>query len=468
MKKHTVFKYILLAMLCLLVGCGDTKGSGTVKVYNDTEENTVTHEEMHLTGVLSFKDDAGEVMGFIDVQTGETYVLGYNGGVSLQDKYGRDITKAALTCGTVCDLVFYADTRKLVSVAANSNTTVLDGVKKFSIIPEEKLAMYRGSSVNLWESATVYEGEKALQLDEISTEDEVTLNILNGKLVSVVLTKGHGYVRLLNQDSYIGGMVEIGYDVIVPVTSDMLVAVGEGDYTLRINKDGYSDSKKVHVKRNKENVVDLVDIAVPDGTVAFKVEPSDAKNVKITVGDKVLTAGTFTGMYGTYTFKVEAKGYKTVTGRFKIDQPATDKRITLKKDDTEETTEAQKTTEEKKTTTATATSSDAQKSTTEKKSSTGTNESTDATTEEVENAGKVTENKITINSPADVGVYMDGDYVGITPVSVTKVVGVHTITLYKSGYFIKTYTITAMDNGEDMKLDYPVLVKVGNTEEKDN
>ena len=465
MKKRVSFLYILLVIMCLVPGCGEASGGGNVKVYSDTEEATLPHEEKLLTGVLSFKDDTGSTMGFIDTLTGETYILGYNGGVALKDKYGKDLTRANLSCGTVCDVTYYPDTKKMVSVQINGNTTVITGTKKFSVNPENKTAMYKGTTVALWESATVYEGEKTLQIDEISTEDEVTLNILKGKLVSVILTKGHGYVRLLNQDTYVGGLVEIGYDVIVPVTTDMLVAVGEGDYTLRINKDGFSDSKKVHVKRDTENVVDLVDIAIPDGTISFRVEPSDAENVKITVGDRELTAGTFTGVFGTYTYQVEAKGYQTVKGRFRLEKPSSQKTVKLTKIEEEETT-AETTTEEKKatgsdasSTSATATTTGAQ--TTEGGTNADNKTTTGDSTESVENAGKVTENKMTIQTPAGVGVYIDGEYAGDTPVTVTKVVGVHTITLYKSGYFIKTYTITALDNGEDIKLDYPELIKVG-------
>lgn len=457
-KKRIFVIGTLLCLFLLFAGCVGEKDTGNVQVYSDTEENKVAHEEKSLIGVLSFKDDTGDVMGFIDSKTGETYILGYHGGVTLQDKYGKDITKAMLPCGTVCDVTFYADTKKLITVTVNDDTVVITGQKKFSIDPVEKKAIYSGSSAQLWESASAYEGDKSMQIDEISTEDEVTLSILNGKLMSVILTKGHGYVRLLNQDTYIGGMVEIGYDVIVPVTSDMLVTVGEGDYTLRINKNGYSDSKKVHVVRDKENVVDLSNIAVPDGTVAFKVQPSDAKGVKIMVDDKELTAGTFTAVYGTYTFTVTAKGYKTAKGRFQIDKPSSVKTIHLQASETTEST-TESTTEEK--TTEKATSTDATTG------SGGTTTGPGTTTEKMENEGKVTDNKMTILTPEGVGVYVDGDYAGESPVSVTKVVGVHTITLYKSGYFIKTYSITAIDNGEDMKLNYPALTKVGSSDKAD-
>ncbi len=451
-KTRLILLCVLLAFL--LMGC-TMDDPGDVQVIQATEASEFTHEEVNLTGVLSFKDENGDTLGFIDSQTGKTYILGYHGGVRLLDKFGNDITKASLNCGTVCDCVFYADTKKLVSVQVNADTTVLTGIKKFSVSPEEKKAVYRGVSVDMWESVTAYEGENSMQVDEISTEDEVTLSILRGKLMSVVVTKGHGYVRLLNQDTYLGGLVEIGYDVIVPVTEDMLVAVGEGDYTLRINKDGYMESKEVHVKRDKENVVDLVDIAIPDGTVNFNVEPLEEEDiVHIYVDGEEISGFTYTGLYGTHRIKIEADNFDDFSGSFRINQPTTKKTVNL-------TRNTPTTTEEVTTETTETTASADTAATTAITQLTSSVSSTQTTTEAVENAGKVTENKIHITSPENVGVYMDGDYVGVTPLSVTKVVGVHTITLYRSGYLIKTYTITATDNEEDMKLDYPELTAVG-------
>ena len=69
-------------------------------------------------------------------------------------------------------------------------------------------------------------------------------------------------------------------------------------------------------------------------------------------------------------------------------------------------------------------------------------------------------NKITIKKPEGVGVYFDGDYVGIAPVSIRKTAGTHTITLYKAGYLIKSYTIQAEDNGKDDEYSYADLISV--------
>ena len=72
----------------------------------------------------------------------------------------------------------------------------------------------------------------------------------------------------------------------------------------------------------------------------------------------------------------------------------------------------------------------------------------------------MTDNIITIKTPVGASVYVDGDYVGIAPVSFTKVVGAHTITLYKSGYLIKSYTIQATNDGKDDEYSFADLTSL--------
>ena len=99
--------------------------------------------------------------------------------------------------------------------------------------------------------------------------------------------------------------------------------------------------------------------------------------------------------------------------------------------------------------------------TTQTTATTQGSQTTTATTQ----SGQTTEsaeqgNKITIKKPEGVGVYFDGDYVGIAPVSIRKTAGTHTITLYKAGYLIKSYTIQAEDNGKDDEYSYADLISV--------
>ena len=84
-------KWILLTILCLvllLVGC-DTKTD--VKVYEDTEDVTVTHVEVERTAVVTGIDLEANVISFRDCINSEDFQLIYHGGVSVLNTYGRDI-----------------------------------------------------------------------------------------------------------------------------------------------------------------------------------------------------------------------------------------------------------------------------------------------------------------------------------------------------------------------------------------
>lgn len=435
---------ILLLLLLTMVGCSS---KGDVKVYEDTEENSVSHTEVSMTAVILNINLEDNIIGFRDCQLGEDYKLIYHGGVRISNKYDRELNINELRAGSVVDVVYYEDTEKLCSITEAVNANKIENIKKFSSNLDAKKATYKGTSCALWEKVVAinHDGEQ-ISISEVSTEDEVTLYMLGTKLVSVVVDKGHGYVKLSNQESYIGGMVEIGYDVIVPVTENMLIPVREGEYTLRVSKNGYSATKKVSVIKDSETMVSLLDIAVPEGTAIFETTPADAI---VYVSGKQISGHTYTANYGTYGLKIEAEGYKTYQGSFKIKDTINNYKFALveKENEPDDTTETTTITEE---TTDTATS----ESSTEEGDSTTTEAA--GTTE----AGEDTGNVITVKAPELASVYVDGDYVGVTPVTFKKVTGAHTITLYRSGYLIKSYTVYAVNDGKDDEYSYPELTSL--------
>ena len=58
-------------------------------------------------------------------------------------------------------------------------------------------------------------------------------------MLSVTVEKGHGYLRLVNDENFVGGWLEIGQTQIVRITEDMLVVtVPEGSYQVDISYNG--------------------------------------------------------------------------------------------------------------------------------------------------------------------------------------------------------------------------------------
>ena len=451
-KRMIQYGFVVLMLAFVLTGCGQKNND--IKVYENTEEVSIRHEETSMTAIITSMDMENNQMHFVSVLDGTDITLQYHGGVRVSDTKGTDIGIDSVVCGNVVDIVYYADTEKLVSIAKNAKVKTYTQVKKFLYRQEEHTASCNGTGYKVSDYAQVFDGNQVLSLVDVNTEDEVTLSVWNGSLVSVVITKGHGYVRLLNQGTYVGGFVEIGKDVIVPVTTDMLVAVGEGDYTLRINKNGYSGEKSIRVTKDRELNVDISDIAIPSGTVTFAVTPEDAGEV-IKVDGEIIANRTYTGLYGDHELSITAEGYDSFRGSFKITDTMKNLHVTLQQETTEESTE--ETTE--------ATTQEGQTATTGQTTQTTGTTQNPQTTAATTQSGQTTEsaeqgNKNTIKKPEGVGVYFDGDYVGIAPVSIKKTAGTHTITLYKAGYLIKSYTIQAEDDGKDDEYSYADLISV--------
>lgn len=388
-KRKIQYGIVVLMLAFVFMGCGQKK-KNDVKVYENTEEVTADHEEASMTAIITSMDMENNQMHFVSVLDGTDITLQYHGGVRVTDTKGADIGIDNVACGNVVDIVYYMDTEKLVSIAKNAKVKTYTQIKKFLYRQDDHTAVYNGNRFPVSDYAQVFDGDQALSLVDVNTEDEVTLSLWNGNLVSVIITKGHGYVRLLNQGTYVGGFVEIGKDVIVPVTADMLVAVGEGDYTLRISKNGYSGEKSIRVTKDRELNVDISDIAIPSGTVTFAVTPEDANEV-IKVDGEVIANRTYTGLYGDHELSITADGYDSFRGSFKITETMKTLRVTLQQETTEETTEdtTEATTQEGQTTASGQTTTQTTATTQGSQTTTATTQS-GQTTESAEQGNKIT------------------------------------------------------------------------------
>ena len=67
--------------------------------------------------------------------------------------------------------------------------------------------------------------------------------------------------------------------------------------------------------------------------------------------------------------------------------------------------------------------------------------------------------KVYIDTPEGVEVYLNGNYIGISPVSFAKKPGTHTITLRKSGYVTRSYTIEVDSEEKDVTYSFADLLE---------
>ena len=464
----------ILPVLCLLIltltACGDKPVQ--TPVYDDEVEPA---DEVQYFSIVSNIDEVNGKIRLRSVGYTSEKELKFTGGADVRDKYGDIIPMADVQLGSVVDAVYDANRDKLLSLHLSDNTALekKEGVSGAKIDYIEKTVTFDGKTYQLSNNVGVFSDNTEIGLDELCFEDQLSVWIYNNVVCSFYVELGHGYVKLEDYGSYMGGMVEIGYDVIVPVTEDMLLTVREGTYTLRIAKGGDSGTKQVTVERNREQTVSLADIAVEPkemGSILFQVNPSDAAVYVDRV--RVNTEGAVSLVYGKHRLDIVKDGYDSLSGTITVKAPYKVKNYALT--ETKATTEKSSTSKSSKTTdntSTTANDSSSDKATAEKKeelattkepgdsATTEASDSSDTNDDTIDNGSK-TGNKVNISSPFGASVYFDGEYIGITPISFTKVTGSHIITLSQTGYLSKSYTVTFTDDGNDQTLNYDELVSI--------
>jgi len=67
--------------------------------------------------------------------------------------------------------------------------------------------------------------------------------------------------------------------------------------------------------------------------------------------------------------------------------------------------------------------------------------------------------KVYIDAPEDVEVYLNGSYIGLTPTSFPKTAGNYVVTLRKTGYQTRSYTLQIDSEKKDVNYSFTELVE---------
>jgi hypothetical protein len=68
--------------------------------------------------------------------------------------------------------------------------------------------------------------------------------------------------------------------------------------------------------------------------------------------------------------------------------------------------------------------------------------------------------KVYIDAPEGVEAYLDGNYIGITPVSFTKKAGSYVVSLRKAGYQTRSYTLQIDNEEKDINYTFTDLIEL--------
>lgn len=370
----------------------------------------------------------------------DDFDLSYDQTVPFSNKYGDVITASELLNGEILNIIYSKHSKKVLNVQISDSTWSMSDISDYTIDDNRKIITIMGDNYQYGSDIAIYSNDEPARLMDITDMDTLTFKGYNRRVCSMIVNEGHGYLRIKNDAYFVGGFIEVGQKIIKPITEDMLLTVPEGRYKVRVTNRGYAGEENVIIERDKETVLDLAEIEVEEvaiGHVQFEITPDFAQlyiDGEITDYEERVPLE-----FGVHNIRVKAAGYETVETNIKVGDNYANVAIDL--DELPEGEEEEEEEDEKDQNDVEAPA-----------------DTTDSSTDSSAAATISGTKKIYVESPGGVEVYLDGNYIGVAPVSTGKVTGSHSITLSQTGYQTKSYTIYVENDSNDVTLSFSELL----------
>ncbi|MBR3602443.1 MAG: PEGA domain-containing protein [Lachnospiraceae bacterium] len=396
------------------------------------------------TAIVVAKQENQNKITFLNLKKKKNYTLNYDGITCFMDKYGSQISVSQLQEGEMVDIQFLKGEKLLTSLTISDKIWTLNDITKFELDLSAGRMKIMDEYYTLDETTVVLSDGKLMEFLDIHAQDVLQIKGEDHKIHSIIIQKGHGYLRLENAEYFYGGWIEVGQKVIQKIEDGTLLTVPEGDYEVYISHNGIEGTKQVSIKRNEETKLDVSDLKKEDlikyGNLIITTEPSSAE-VYID-GKQVDISRIIKVSYGIHQLMAKAEGYDTIIQYIRVKDSSANIAISLD----EETVH-----------TVSDNSVNKDSDTTENKNSSSENNT--VSDNNVSDTAGTTGYKVTIEAPVGAEVYVDGNYVGIIPASFAKKPGTHDVTIRKSGYKTRSYTVDVDDENKDINYSFSELTK---------
>lgn len=455
------------------------------------------------TAVVVRVSQEQQTVTLLNLVVNRNYTLEYDGTTTVTDQYGEALTMTQLKPGDMVDVTFQKLPKKCVSIGLTPKAWVNNQVTDFEINQARGQLRFNGEVYDLAERMVITSGSEELELQDLNPKDVLSVQGVDNTAYSIRVEKGHGYLRLTGAEYFVGGWIEVGQEMVQRITEDMLLTVPEGTYRIVVRNDSHGGMKEASIHRDEETVLDVEDLKgeeIKNGNVFFTLTPADA-SVYID-GEKIDTASFVTLEYGIHQMIVKAQGYETITQYLKVGSENANLNVEMEpsaseEGETKEETESDSMEEIMNGLPIDPSENPTGAAGTQTQPGTagpGTGETVVGTQTPMENgvtSQTPTDNSaasqvpaenppasqttnasdgtyhVKVNAPANAEVYVDGNYVGIAPTSFAKVAGSHVISLRRTGYQTRSYTIQVDSEKKDVEISFSELVKKADTTGED-
>lgn len=295
-------------------------------------EDAETGEIEKITAVVS-KEAEGNVIEIINVSTGEGIILNIEIGTELKDVYGEAMTLKEFKLGDIIQTKFDKGSRVPEYFRISGEGWEKSGVKNFKIDKELK-TIEIGSNVYSYTDKVITMNKNGLiSINDISSKDRLTIKGYQDKIWYINVEKSHGFIKINASDEE-EGTVEIGNHISMSLEEAKEIELEEGQHKIVIKIEGYEPLvKNIEIEAGQSYVIDLKDMKKKVGKL--QVIAKGLTDYKIYIDDVEYPANEVILLeYGEYNLIVRKEGYKDWTKKFKIQQEMNRIELELEKEAT--------------------------------------------------------------------------------------------------------------------------------------
>ena len=240
-------RYLMKAVACIwlmtmlsITGCGQkaaTEGNTETQTQTEAERVdtgfVVTNPDSYDsadTAVLVDINEIDKTVTLLNLDLCRRYTLSMDGTTRFGDKYGKAISLDQLQEGDIVDVTFLKTQKHLTSMQLAQAAWQYDNVERYELNAVRHEVSIGGETYKLSEDTQYFSQGHSIEEIDLNPSDILTFHGIDSTVLSVIVEKGHGYLRLVNDENFVGGWLEIGQTQIVRITEDMLVTVPEGSY----------------------------------------------------------------------------------------------------------------------------------------------------------------------------------------------------------------------------------------------
>ena len=151
--------------------------------------------------------------------------------------------------GQLVYVTFMKEWKRCNSIAVSGDAFLYREVDDFLLSDNASKMMLDGEEYSLDRNLVVLTPEGEGELMDVNAVDVLQIVGRDHVIYSICVSRGHGYLRLVNDSFFVGGWIEISPTQIYPIEEDMLLAVPEGSYPVTVSGRGCSGTGTVQIVR---------------------------------------------------------------------------------------------------------------------------------------------------------------------------------------------------------------------------